>query len=54
MQYHDEILFSYHESQEENIKQILEEAIDTVNKKLRLNVPLGISMLFGSNYKETH
>lgn len=54
MQYHDEVLFSYHESEEENIKQILEGAIDTVNKKLRLNVPLGVSMLFGSNYKETH
>lgn len=54
MQYHDEILFHYHERDEENVKRILQEAIDTVNDKLRLNVPLGVSMLFGSNYAETH
>lgn len=49
-----EILFSIPEGMEDTYKEKLESAIQTVNRKLKLNVPLGVSMLFGLNYSDVH
>ena len=54
MQYHDEVLFSIPEGMENTYREKLESAIQTVNRKLKLNVPLGVSMLFGKDYAEVH
>jgi len=54
MQYHDEILFYLPIGQEEEVRNTLQKCITRVNGRLNLNVPLGISMLFGKNYAETH
>ena len=54
MQYHDEVLFSIPEGMEDTYREKLESAIQTVNRKLKLNVPLGVSMLFGLNYSDVH
>ena len=55
-QYHDEWMacFDRREITEEQIKQIIKESIDTVNENLKLNVPLGSSADFGSNYAQIH
>lgn len=54
LQYHDEIAFPLKVGQESNIEKILRDSIDAVNKKIKLNVPLGISVDFGKNYAEIH
>lgn len=40
--------------QEEETKEKLNLAIQQVNDMLKLNVPLGISMDFGTKYSEIH
>ena len=37
-----------------SFENILKQAIKEVNDELKLNVPLGISIDFGSNYAECH
>src|SRR6187402_320449 len=54
MQYHDEIAFLLREYKQEEVRQILTESIEAVNKSVRLNVPLGISIDFGINYAQIH
>jgi hypothetical protein len=54
LQYHDEIGFSFLKTDREKVKQILQEAIKITNEKLKLNVPLGISIDIGDNYAESH
>lgn len=54
LQYHDEIVFSYPKGMEDSINQILQDAIKTVNDKVKLNVPLGVSVEFGENYAKIH
>jgi DNA polymerase I-like protein with 3'-5' exonuclease and polymerase domains len=54
LQYHDEIGFSLEKGTEETIRQKLNLAIDMTNKRLNLNIPLGISIDFGKNYAECH
>jgi len=54
LQYHDEIVFSFDKGQEENISKILKESIEEVNRKVKLNVPLNISVEFGENYAKIH
>jgi DNA polymerase I-like protein with 3'-5' exonuclease and polymerase domains len=49
-----EIGFSFLKTDKEKVKQILQEAIAITNEKLRLNVPLGISIDIGDNYAESH
>ena len=49
-----EVLLYIPEDEQEPIRQKLESAIQTVNEKLKLNVPLGVSMLFGRDYAEVH
>jgi hypothetical protein len=54
LQYHDEIAFPVLKGQEETVKQTLLTAIETVNKSVKLNVPLGVSIDFGDNYAQIH
>lgn len=54
LQYHDEIAFSLPKGKELEVEQILLEAISEVNKNIKLNVPLGVSVDFGENYSQIH
>lgn len=49
-QWHDEILFI---TKGDNLDK-LQEAIELANKKLNLNVPLGVDVKTGSSYAEVH
>ena len=40
--------------QEEQREKDLKDAIEEVNKKVKLNVPLGISVAFGTDYSAIH
>jgi len=53
-QFHDEIIALVADGQQEQIQQTMEKAIETLNNKLKLNVPLGIDAQFGKNYAEIH
>ncbi len=57
-QFHDEIIFPIIKDDTEYnrdwVKSQLENAIRETNNDLRLNVPLKISVAFGSNYAEIH
>jgi DNA polymerase I-like protein with 3'-5' exonuclease and polymerase domains len=39
---------------EEGHEALLKRCMETLNKQLKLNVPLGIDVQFGQNYAETH
>lgn len=54
MQYHDEVMFYFPTHKEDEIRNILNEAIEVVNQRLQLNVPLGVSIDVGLNYKQVH
>lgn len=54
LQYHDEIAFPLYKGKEEETDTILKDAITTVNKRIKLNVELGISVDFGDNYAQIH
>ena len=54
MQYHDEVLLNLKEGTEERVRDIINEAILLTNNRLQLNVKIGCSVDFGSNYSETH
>lgn len=53
-QFHDEIIASLPEERKEQYRQLLRDAIDKVNNKLKLNVKLDIDIQFGKNYAEIH
>jgi DNA polymerase I-like protein with 3'-5' exonuclease and polymerase domains len=53
-QFHDEIIALVAEGQQDQTQQTMEKAIETLNNKLKLNVPLGIDAQFGKNYAEIH
>ena len=53
-QFHDEIIALVEERYVESTKYILEETIRQVNKRLKLNVELGIDAQLGKNYAEIH
>lgn len=53
-QFHDEQLAPVKIGNEGFAKGILKDAIDYTNKKLKLNVPLGVDVQFGKNYGEVH
>ena len=53
-QYHDEIAFSLKDGKQEHVRTQLLDAIRRVNDKVKLNVPLGISVEFGKNYANVH
>jgi DNA polymerase I-like protein with 3'-5' exonuclease and polymerase domains len=50
----DEAIVRVPQGNEDETKQLMLEAIDAVNNKLNLNVPLGIDPKFGSRYSEIH
>lgn len=54
LQYHDEILFKFERGKEEQIETALYGSISEVNNKIKLNIPLNISVDFGENYYEVH
>ena len=54
MQYHDEGLTYFKKEQKEIFKQKLNEAVIDMNKELKLNVEIGISISFGNNYADCH
>lgn len=54
LQFHDESGNMVKLGKEAQHEQILRKAIDKVNKKLKLNVPLDIDVKFGKNYAEVH
>ena len=54
LQYHDEIGFSFLKKDIDIVKTSLKESIEAANQKLKLNVPLGISIDIGENYGEAH
>ena len=50
MQYHDEFLFVCKKKEKEQVEFLLKESIKEVNDKLKLNVKINISILWGNNY----
>jgi hypothetical protein len=52
--FHDEIILRVSENKVEDVKIKQEQAIDTVNKKLKLNVTLKIDSHTGHRYSEIH
>lgn len=53
-QFHDEIVLQVKKGFRNPITKFLQETIDETNKKLKLNVPLGIGIQFGENYSMIH
>jgi len=53
-QFHDEEGHYVVAGKEEENTALLQQAIYLANKKLNLNVPLGIDVKYGRNYAETH
>lgn len=54
LQYHDEILFHLKNTEQDIVRTKLLKAIEKVNKIVKLNVPLGVSVDFGKTYKDVH
>ena len=53
-QFHDEVILELQESKQEDITLILKEAIQNVNKTLRLNRDLDCDISFGKDYSQIH
>jgi len=53
-QFHDEIIALVQEGEEEQTKTTMEQAIEKLNEKLELNVPLGVDAQFGKSYADIH
>lgn len=53
-QFHDEIVLQVKKGFKDSITKFLQETIDETNKKLKLNVPLGIGIQFGERYSDIH
>ena len=53
-QFHDEIIALVKEGDEDVTKSTMEQAIEKVNEKLNLNVPLGVDAQFGKTYAHIH
>ena len=56
LQYHDEIGFYLPDSQQDkdNTRLLISNSVESLNNKIKLNVPLGVSAKYGNNYAETH
>mgnify|MGYP003951998567 FL=1 len=52
--FHDEIILEIKKGEEENVKELLEKAVQKVNSMLKLNRDLEIDMQFGSDYSKIH
>ena len=53
-QFHDEIIAIVKHGDEERTKATMEGAIEKLNEKLKLNVPLGVDAQFGKTYADIH
>jgi len=53
-QFHDEIIAVVKHGDEERTKTTMEKAIEKLNEKLKLNVPLGVDAQFGNTYADIH
>ena len=53
-QFHDEIIALVKKGDEEQVEQIMHNAAIKLNEKVKLNVPLGTDVQFGSTYAEIH
>ena len=53
-QFHDEIIAVVRKGEESKTKVTMEEAIEKLNEKLKLNVPLGVDAQFGQTYADIH
>lgn len=53
-QMHDEVILEIKEGNRERSVQLLQDAIDHTNDKLKLNVKLAVSVQFGSRYSDIH
>lgn len=54
IQYHDEMVALVEEGREEEVKEIVEQAMVKVNSLLKLNVEIGVDVQFGVNYARVH
>lgn len=53
-QFHDEVIIEIDEGKEKPCRKMLTEAIERVNKKLKLNIQLGVDVQFGHRYSDIH
>ena len=53
-QFHDEIIAVVKKGEEDATKSVMEGAIEILNEKLKLNVPLGVDAQFGTTYADIH
>lgn len=53
-QFHDEIVLCVKKGHREEVKKLLNDAIDETNEMLKLNIQLGISVAFGDSYADVH
>lgn len=54
MNIHDEQLQEYQSLTDEYVKDIFQEALDMVNKTLKVDIPFGCDTQFGTKYSEIH
>jgi DNA polymerase I-like protein with 3'-5' exonuclease and polymerase domains len=54
LQYHDEVLLSIPKGKEEEVEELLKEAMKEVNDTLKLNVEIGVDVQFGGSYGDVH
>jgi len=53
-QFHDEVIALVPAGQEQAVNDTMKQAVQKVNEKLKLNVPLGCDVQFGQTYAEIH
>ena len=53
-QFHDEVIALVGNGEEQHVKGTMENAIEKLNQRLNLNVPLGIDVQFGNDYAKIH
>lgn len=53
-QMHDEIILEVKQGSREKAAALLQDAIQRVNDKLKLNIQLGVDVQFGARYSEIH
>lgn len=53
-QFHDEVIVPVADGDEDEVAQLMKEAIKRTNDKLQLNVPLDVDTKYGDNYAEVH
>lgn len=54
LQYHDEIALYLRKEDKETVRNHVNEAMEEVNRELKLNVPISVSVDFGTNYSQIH